>query len=220
MSTTHKTLRGPRGAVILVTDKGLARDPDLGNKIDRAVFPGLQGGPHDNVTAAIAVALKEAARPEFRTYARQIVLNAKILAQTLLAAGIRLTTGGTDNHLMVVDLRPLGLSGNVVAEALETANIVVNRNSVPHDTSPPFYPSGIRLGTPAVTSRGMTEREMPQIGQWITEVIAEVGDYRMPENKSDRPAFLKRIKSELSRNRKLSAIAGNVKRMCARFPVV
>ncbi|MFZ5844895.1 MAG: serine hydroxymethyltransferase, partial [Patescibacteria group bacterium] len=152
MTTTHKTLRGPRGAILMVTDQGLKKDPEMGEKIDKAVFPGLQGGPHDNVTAAIAIALKEATTADFRRYAKQIVKNAKVLARTLLGQGLTLSTGGTDNHLMVIDLRPQGVVGNIVAEALELAYIVVNKNSVPHDPNPPFYPSGIRLGTPAATT--------------------------------------------------------------------
>ncbi|MEK9143095.1 MAG: serine hydroxymethyltransferase, partial [Patescibacteria group bacterium] len=166
MATTHKTLRGPRGALLMVTGPGLVKDPKMGEKIDKAVFPGLQGGPHDNVTAAIAVCLHEASQPSFKRYAKQVVRNAKVLADTLSGQGLALSTNGTDNHLMVVDLRPQGVIGNIAAEALEVAGIVVNRNSVPHDPNPPFYPSGIRLGTPAITTRGMKEKEMKQIGKW------------------------------------------------------
>ena len=219
MTTTHKTLRGPRGAMLMVTDQGIKKDPMMGEKIDKAVFPALQGGPHDNVTAAIAIALKEASTPAFRAYAKQIVKNAKVLAKTLLSAGLTLTTGGTDNHLMVIDLRSQKVAGNIVAEALEVANIVVNKNSVPHDPNPPFYPSGIRLGTPAITTRGMKEKEMKQIGKWIAEVIAEVSHYRLPEKKEDRGVFLKKSRIELARNKKLLAIAGKVTSFCSRFPV-
>lgn len=219
MSTTHKSLRGPRGAMLMVTNKGLARDLDMGSKIDRAVFPGLQGGPHDNTTAAIAVALKEAETPAFRKYAKQIVVNAKALAATLMGEGLTLTTGGTDNHLMVVDLRPQGIVGNVVAEALEVAGIVVNKNSVPHDTNPPFYPSGIRLGTPAATTRGMKESEMKKIGQWIVQVVGEVSQYRLPATKEERGAFLKRARGDIVKNKKLLAIAKEVKTLCKHFPV-
>jgi len=171
MTTTHKTLRGPRGAMIMVTKKGLRKDPKMADKIDKAVFPGLQGGPHENIIAGIAVALKEAGTPEFRTYAKQIVKNAKSLAETLTLQGCTLITGGTDNHLMVVDLRPQGKTGRVVADTLESVGIVVNRNSIPHDTASPFDPSGIRLGTPAVTTRGMKEKEMKILGESIFEVI-------------------------------------------------
>lgn len=219
MSTTHKSLRGPRGAMLMVTNKGLARDPDMGSKIDRAVFPGLQGGPHDNTTAAIAVALKEAETPAFRAYAKQIVVNAKALAAALMDEGLTLTTGGTDNHLMVVDLRPQGIVGNVVAEALEIASIVVNKNSVPHDTNPPFYPSGIRLGTPAATTRGMKEREMKKIGLWIGQVVREVSHFRLPAEKEERREFLKKARSAIAENKKLHAIASEVKAMCTKFPL-
>lgn len=219
MTTTHKSLRGPRGAMIIVTDAGLKKDPDMGSKIDKAVFPGLQGGPHDNVTAAIAIALEEAGTAEFKEYAAQVVKNAHVLSETLLNEGISLTTGGTDNHLMVLDLRPQKLIGNIVAEALEVAGIVVNKNSVPHDSNPPFYPSGIRLGTPAITTRGMKEEEMKKIGVWIAQVIREVDEYHLPENKEERKKFLTSVKGELVKNETLLGIAGDVAMLCARFPI-
>lgn len=171
MTTTHKTLRGPRGAMIMVTDLGMKKDPEMGTKIDKAVFPGLQGGPHDQVTAGIATALGEASTDEFKAYGKQIISNAKVLATTLMDAGLTLVTGGSDNHLMVVDLRPQGKTGKEVADSLEAVGIIVNRNSVPHDLASPFDPSGIRLGTPAVTTRGMKEGEMKLIGTLIADVI-------------------------------------------------
>lgn len=219
MTTTHKSLRGPRGAMLMVTDAGLKKDPAMGDNIDKAVFPGLQGGPHDNVTAAIAVALYEAGQPTFAEYAKQVVANARTLAATLIKGGIALTTGGTDNHLMVLDLRPQQLVGNVVAEALEMAGIVVNKNSVPHDTNPPFYPSGIRLGTPALTTRGMKESEMEQIGKWIVEVISSVRSFRLPESKEERRTFMKSVRTSLAEESRLSAIAAEVKKLCAAFPL-
>jgi glycine hydroxymethyltransferase len=170
-TTTHKTLRGPRGAMILVTQKGLDKNPDLPKKVDSAIIPGLQGGPHINNIAGIAVALKEAATKTFQSYGQQIVKNAKTLAQTLSDNGLNLVTSGTDNHLMVVDVRNLKLLGKDAAVLLETAGIVVNANTVPYDPSPPQNPSGIRLGTPAITSRGMKERQMKQIGYLITLVL-------------------------------------------------
>jgi len=171
MTTTHKTLRGPRGAMLLVTERGLERDNDMGAKIDKAVFPGLQGGPHENVIAALAVALHEASTPGFVEYGKQIVANAQALAETLLSKGLTLVTGGTDNHLMVLDLRPQGKTGKDVADALENVGIIVNRNTVPHDSASPFHPSGIRIGTPALTTRGMKEEEMRSIGECIAEII-------------------------------------------------
>ncbi len=219
MATTHKTLRGPRGALLMVTGPGLVKDPAMGEKIDKAVFPGLQGGPHDNVTAAIAVCLHEAAQPAFTRYTKQVVDNAKVLADTLQRQGSTLSTNGTDNHLMVIDLRPEGVIGNIVAEALEVANIVVNRNSVPHDPNPPFYPSGIRLGTPAITTRGMKEKEMQQIGKWIVSVIKEVSHYRLPEVKEERVVFLKNVRTELQKNKQLQSIRHSVTLLTKKFPV-
>ena len=171
-TTTHKTLRGPRGAMIMVTKKGLEKDPKLAEKIDRAVFPGLQGGPHENTIAAIAVALKEAGKESFREYAYQVVKNARQLASALQKRGFNLVSGGTDNHLLLVDLRNKGIDGKTVAVALEKAGIVVNANAISDDPNPPYRPSGIRLGTPALTTRGMKEKEMEEIAVWIARVIS------------------------------------------------
>lgn len=168
-TTTHKTLRGPRGAMILCRE-------ELAERIDRAVFPGLQGGPHNHTTAAIAVALKEASTPEFKQYARQVVANARTLAAELRERGFDLVSGGTDNHLILIDLTNKGVIGKKAAKALDRAGIVCNYNTVPYDPRKPFSPSGIRLGTPAVTSRGMDEAAMRQIAAWIDQVIANVDD--------------------------------------------
>jgi glycine hydroxymethyltransferase len=218
-TTTHKTLRGPRGAMIMITKKGIEKDSEISEKVDRAVFPGLQGGPHNNTTAAIAQALIEADSPEFKEYGKQIVKNAKVLAEELKNGGLTLVTGGTDCHLMVVDLRPLGLSGNVVAEALEEAGIVVNRNSVPNDPAPPFYPSGIRLGTPAITTRGMKEGEMKIIANWILEVINHVKDEKLPEEKEEKQKFLKSFRKKIAGDEFLKEISSDVKELCTRFPI-
>ena len=163
-TTTHKTLRGPRGAMIL-TDAAHAP------AIDKAVFPGLQGGPHNHTTAGIAVALHEAAQPSFRGYAAQVVSNAKALADALLARGFDLVSGGTDNHLLLVDLTSKGIGGKPAAKALDRAGMELNFNAVPYDTRRPFDPSGIRLGTPAVTTRGLTEEHMPQLAAWMDEAV-------------------------------------------------
>ena len=168
-STTHKTLRGPRGGMILCGAAHRAA-------IDRAVFPGLQGGPHNQTTAGIAVAAHEAAQPEFKAYARAVVDNARLLGEALARRGFRLVTGGTDNHLLLVDLSEQGVPGKVAARALDQAGIVVNYNSVPFDTRPPLDPSGIRLGTPAVTSRGMGPTEMEAIAAFIARVLAAPDD--------------------------------------------
>jgi glycine hydroxymethyltransferase len=169
MTTTHKTLRGPRGAMILCRQEFAA-------PIDKAVFPGLQGGPHNHTTAAIGVALKEAATPEFKAYGRQVVNNAKALADELLARGFQLVSGGTDNHLILVDLTNKRVVGKSAAQGLDRAGIVCNYNTVPFDPRKPFSPSGIRLGTPAVTSRGMKESEMRQIGAWLDTVVMNIND--------------------------------------------
>lgn len=218
-TTTHKTLRGPRGALIMATKKGLKKDPDLGKKIDSAIIPGLQGGPHDNQTAAIAVALKEASTPAFKRYAAQIVANSQVLARELLRYGFDLVSGGSSNHLILIDLSNKGVSGTIAAIALEAAGIVLNKNGVPFDPNPPFYPAGIRLGTPAITTRGMREREMQKIATWINTVIEEVKDEKLPDEKEARNEFVKNFKNRVTKNRRLAAIAKEVKLFTSKYPV-
>jgi glycine hydroxymethyltransferase len=170
-TTTHKTLRGPRGAMLLC-------GAEHADAIDKAVFPGLQGGPHNHTTAAIAVALHEAAAPEFRHYAELVVANAKALAEALLERGFDLVSGGTDNHLILIDLTSRGIGGKPAAKALDRAGLVANFNTVPYDPRGPFNPSGIRLGTPAISTRGMRPAEMAQVARWIDEGVraAQAGD--------------------------------------------
>jgi glycine hydroxymethyltransferase len=168
-TTTHKTLRGPRGGMLL-SDGAHAKE------LDRAVFPGLQGGPHNHTTAAIAVALKEAASPEFRTYGKQIVKNAKALAAGLQDRGFRLISGGTDNHLILIDVTPRGITGKPAAKALHEAGIECNYNTIPFDPRKPFDPSGLRIGTPSITSRGMREGDMAKIAEWIDRVLRVADD--------------------------------------------
>lgn len=218
-TTTHKTLRGPRGALIMVTDKGLKKDPELGKKIDSAIIPGLQGGPHDNQTAAIAVALKEAATPAFKKYAEQIVKNSKKLAEELNKYGFNLVGGGSENHLILIDLRNKGVSGKIAALALEVAGIVTNMNGVPYDTNPPLWPSGIRLGTPAITTRGMKEKEMPQVAKWFDQVISIAQKYQLPDSKEERREFMKKFRTEIYKNSQLLQIANEVKALCLKFPL-
>ena len=187
-TTTHKTLRGPRGGMILCQEKHA-------KAIDRAVFPGLQGGPHNHTTAALAVALREAATDTFKQYARDIVANAKALGEALVGHGFRLTTGGTDNHLLVVDATARGLGGGTLSRAMGRAGLVCNMNAIPFDTRPPADPSGVRIGTPAVTSRGFGVAEMQRIADWIDDVSRNV------DNDS-----------------RLSAIKAEVRTLCAQFP--
>ncbi|WP_437793434.1 serine hydroxymethyltransferase [Sorangium sp. So ce693] len=168
-STTHKTFRGPRGAMILCKK-------EHASAIDKAVFPGLQGGPHNHTTAAIAVAAKEASEEGFRAYAKQIVANAQALGRALESRGFRLITGGTDNHLLLIDMTPKGIAGKPYAQALDRAGIVANYNSIPFDPRKPFDPSGLRIGTPAVTSRGMGAAEMERLAAWMDEVAQNVND--------------------------------------------
>lgn len=173
-TTTHKTLRGPRGAIIFANIKSkiaVKNKVDIAREIDRAVFPALQGGPHDHQTAAIAVALGEALKPSFKKYGRQVVKNAKVLAHELQRLGFQLVSGGTDNHLMLIDLTNLGISGREAQDRLESIGIIVNRNTIPYDTRSPFDPSGIRIGTPSLTTRGMKEKQMKEIAGLINEAL-------------------------------------------------
>ena len=189
-TTTHKTLRGPRGAMIMST-------AEHASAMDKAVFPGLQGGPHNHTTAAIAVALREAAQPEFRTYAHQVVANAQALAAALAERGFALVSGGTDNHLILMDLTPKAIGGKPAAKALDRAGIETNYNTVPFDTRKPFDPSGIRIGTPAITTRGLREKDMPQIAAWMDEVVTAA-------LKEDEPV--------------IERVAGEVRDLLAGFP--
>lgn len=198
-TTTHKTLRGPRGALILCNGepsdpfKNVPREKqNMPTLIDRAIIPGLQGGPHNHQTAAIAVALHEAAQPEFKEYGRQIVKNAKTLAASLMSKGYELVTGGTDNHLLLVDLTNKGVIGADAEDALGKAGITVNKNTVPFDPRKPFSPSGIRLGTPALTTRGMKESEMEQVAGWIDAAIsANKDDAKLASIHAEVSAFTK-----------------------------
>ncbi|MBI2464323.1 serine hydroxymethyltransferase [Candidatus Peregrinibacteria bacterium] len=188
-TTTHKTLRGPRGAIIMCKNK-------YAKNIDKAIFPGMQGGPHDHINAAKAVAFKEALQPEFKTYAAQIIKNAKILASELINFGFKIVSDGTDNHLMLVDMSSKGRSGKEAEIALEKAGISCNKNMVPFDTRSPMDPSGIRLGTPAVTTRGMKETEIKLIAGWIRDAVEHADDLS-----------------------KLQSIKNEVKTLCVSFPI-
>jgi glycine hydroxymethyltransferase len=188
-TTTHKTLRGPRAGLILCKQEFAAG-------IDRSVFPGQQGGPLMHIIAAKAVAFKEALQPEFATYAQQVVTNAKVLAEAIAAEGYRIVSGGTDTHVMLIDVFQKGMLGSEAEHALGEAGITVNKNAIPYDTNPPMKPSGIRIGTPALTTRGMKESEMRVIAGWIAQAL---------EHRAD-PA-------------KLAQIRGQVLEMAQKFPL-
>ncbi len=220
MSTTHKTFRGPRGAMIMVTARGLKKDPELGKKIDMAIIPGLQGGPHNATTAGIAIAAAEAATPKFKKYGQQIRKNADALAEALMKRGVHLVGNGTENHLMVLDLTDKGYGlGTQVSYAMDVAGMYGNKNTVPNEPCSPFYPSGVRIGTPLITTRGMKEKEMKKIGNWIADVVEIVKEYELPRDKDARTPFLKKFKAEMKNNRELLAIRKEVKALCSKFPL-
>lgn len=219
-TTTHKTLRGPRGAIIMVTEKGLQKDPDLGKKINKSVFPGLQGGPHDNQTAAIAVALYEAMQPSFKKYAKEVVKNTATLAKVMKSKGYKLVGNGTDNHLLLVDLAPkYGPGFGVLAQkALDEAGLTLNANTVPDEQSSAFFPSGIRLGGPAATTRGMKEKEMKFIAVSVIKVLELIKKYRLP-SKETRTEFLVQFDRDIRKMKELQKIRDEVKKIATRFPI-
>ena len=194
-STTHKTLRGPRGGLIMTDDEALAK------KIDSAVFPGLQGGPLMHIIAAKAVAFGEALRPSFKIYVQNVADNARVLAETLLEGGLDIVSGGTDTHVVLVDLRPLGLTGNISEQSLERAGMTCNKNGVPFDPEKPAVTSGVRLGSPAGTTRGFGTREFRQVGEMIVEVLRGLG-----ENRGDNGAVE-------------TAVRSRVAELCRQFPI-
>lgn len=211
-TTTHKTLRGPRGALILVTKRGLEKDPELKSKLERAIIPGLQGGPHNHQTAAIAIALEEAGTPAFKKYAEQVVKNAKVLAEELGTV--------SENHLVLLSLTDYGYGMGYQAQyALETAGITVNKNTIPGEPASPFYPSGVRMGTPALTSRGMKEKEMKQIATWIKRALEEIRGYDLPEEQKERSAFLKDFKHKVADNQNLLKIKSEIEEFTKDYPI-
>jgi len=188
-TTTHKTLRGPRGAMIMCKEQ-------FAKQVDRAVFPGMQGGPHDHITAAKAVAFSEALKPEFKQYAKQVIANAKLMAEEFMELGYRVISGGTDNHLMVVDMTAKGLSGRDVEVILDSCGISVSRSTIPNDPNSPMNPSGVRFGTPAITTRGLKQEEVKKIVGWVNAAIEQ----------KDKAEMLDNIKAQ-------------VKEMCLKFPI-
>lgn len=220
-TTTHKTLRGPRGAMILVTQKGIDKNPDLPKTIDSAVFPRLQGGPHINAIAGIGIALKEAMTDSFKKYGAQIVKNSKTLAKELTDKGFDLVAGGSNTHLILIDLQNKGVIGNLAAEALEAANIVLNRNSVPFDPNPPFYPSGIRMGTPGITSRGMKEEQMVELAGWIDDVVTDIAHIKQEKNIKFKQEKKKAVRREIiEASDVVKKVKDKVLKLCEKFPVL
>ncbi len=216
-TTTHKTLRGPRGALILVTERGIQKDKDLPKKINKAIFPGLQGGPHQNTIFAIALALKEAQSKEFKDYSFQIIKNSKVLAQTLIEEGIKLVTNGTDNHLMVLEFRENPGFGSILQEALEEIGLTANKNTIPQEPFSPFFPSGLRIGTPAITSRKMQEKESKEVGKIIAKVIEKVKNFKLYPNHPKES--LKEIKAKLKNIPELKDLKFKVKELALKFPI-
>ncbi|MFZ5425290.1 MAG: serine hydroxymethyltransferase [Patescibacteria group bacterium] len=206
--TTRKTLRGPIGALIF-------SKKELSERIDKTVFPGLQGGPMNHSIAGIAVALKEAQSAKFKKYATQVIKNAQILSEELMKHELNVITGGTDKHLLLINLQNKNTDGWYAAWALEYAGIICNRNTVAYDTGSPFYPSGLRLGTPAITTRGMKEREMRQIAHWINEVVNIAINITPTETDKPRKVFKQKIKD----NKDLKTIENEVKQLCKNFPL-
>ena len=216
-TTTHKTLRGPRGGMIMVTKKGLKKDPELAEKIDRAIFPNLQGGPHNHTTAAVAVALKEASTLKFRAYGKQIVKNAKALAVALLGEGIELVSNGTDNHMLLVNCGPG--RGAIVEVALDAIGLTTNKNTIPDEPSSPFYPSGVRIGTPSITTRGLKEPEMKTLARWIAQAMDITKNEQLPMEKNMRKEYITRLRRRVHINPELLKIRKEVKQLCAKFPI-
>ena len=211
-TTTHKTLRGPRGAMILITKRGLKKDPELAKRLEKSVMPGLQGGPHDHQTAAIAVALEEALKPSFKKYIGQVVANAKVLARQLGTV--------SETHLILLSLTKYGYGMGYQAQyALEEAGITVNKNTIPGESASPFYPSGIRLGSPALTTRGMTEIDMVRIAGWIKKVLEEIKGHDLPKDQETRRQFLKDYREQVHNNKNLKDIRKEVEKFAGKFPV-
>lgn len=223
MTTTHKTLRGPRGALIMVTEKGLKKNPELPKKVDFSVFPGHQGGPHMNKIAGIAVALKEAATPEFKRYSQQIVKNAQAMAKKLQEYGFVLVADGTENHMIWINLQNKNLEGWHAHVGLEMANIYGNKQTIPNDPKSPFYPSGYRLGTPAITTRGMKEKDMKEIAGFINEGIGILQKLNVEgigsKDKEVDQAARREFKKKLAKSKEIAALKKKVVGFSKQFPV-
>lgn len=221
-STTHKTLRGPRGGMIMVTQKGLDKDPDLGKKIDSAIFPKLQGGPHNHQIAGVTVALGEAMKSEFKQWGEQVVKNTKALAQAMMDQGLELITNGSDNHLVLMNC---GWGrGVLMQEACDEAGMTLNKNTIPRDPASAFFPSGVRLGTPIMTTRGMKEDQMKIVGALLASVFDEVKEIDLPqgdsdEEKKDRREIIAKFKKDIKTNPKIKEVRSQVEKICEDFPL-
>jgi len=220
-TTTHKTLRGPRGAIIMITNKGLKKDPILADKIQKTIFPGMQGGPHINIIAGIALALKEASTKQFQTYAKQIIKNSKALATQLQDYDFEIITNGTESHLFLINLTNKNIIGNLAAEALESIGLITNKNSIPFDPNPPFYPSGIRIGTPSITTRGLKEKDMKQIAKWINQVITIIKTEKEKQKLTFDQEKKKENRIKLISNcqKELNKIKKEVLLLCKKYPI-
>lgn len=216
-TTTHKTLRGPRGGMIMVTEKGLKKDPKLADKIDRAIFPNLQGGPHDHTTAGIAAALKEASTAKFKKYGHQIVKNAHALAEELKKHGVKLVSNGTGNHMILVKVGKG--RGAILSIALDAVGITTNKNTIPDEPASPFFPSGIRIGTPSITTRNMKEREMKKIAKWIAQVLEITKDEQLPDGKKKaKNEYLADFTKRICKDNEIKKLRAEVRALCRAFP--
>lgn len=219
-TTTHKTLRGPRGAMIMVTEKGLAKDPELGTKIDKAIIPGIQGGPHLNTIAGIGVALHEASQPAFADYARNVVENAHTLASELTSRGFTLVSGGTDNHLLLLDLSSTGIGrGKFFHLALERVGLYTNMNTIPGEQSSALFPSGLRMGSPAATTRGMGSAEMIKVAEWMSRVADHIKDAQLPVDREQRQIVMNTFVQNLANDPFYATLREEVRAMCQKFPI-
>ncbi|MCP4523245.1 MAG: serine hydroxymethyltransferase [Candidatus Gracilibacteria bacterium] len=217
MTTTHKTLKGPRGALIMTTKTGLEKDPLLSQKIDKSIFPGLQGGPHNHQTMAIAVALGESVSEQFKIMNQQIVKNAKKLGTVLIEHGFEIATGGTDNHLLLVSVGKG--RGAFIQEALDIAGITLNKNTIPNEPCTAFTPSGIRMGTPIMTMRGMKEEQMVLVGNLIKKVADVISEFEYIQDKEERAKQMQEFRIFIKSNLKLQNIRQEVKEICIKFPI-
>ena len=216
-TTTHKTLRGPRAGMMMVTERGLKKDPELALKMNKSIMPGSQGGPHNHTIAAMAVAFDEASKPAFKKYAKQIVKNADALAKALIKHGLELVGDGTENHLLLVKT---GKGKGALAEiALDEVGLTVNKNTIPAEPASPFFPSGVRMGTPSITTRGMKTKEMKKIAKVISETFKIFEDIELPKGKKAKEKFLSEFTKDIDKNPKIKALRKEIRQLAKDFPI-